>query len=627
MVRQQQQFATGALKEYSKRDLLRVLDSVMGRKTLVIDPTVSGLLSLVADFNLLKDHGVEKIYYLSDTIIDTDSKSLVYLTRPTITHLKWIANQVKTTGQRVTEHSIFFVPKRSLIADKFLEMEGIYGGVTIGEFHLDVVPLDEDVLSLEMNSVFKDLYVEGDISVVQHLSNAIMKFQILYGFFPKVMGKGDNAQILAKTLETARVEYLSNASVTSNFVEGKDSEFDSMLIMDRTVDLFTLLRTPMTFEGMLDEIFTIKSSFVELDAKYFTSNPGQSKSKKIILNSSDSVYSSIRDQGFEVVPDVLNSLTLQLQIEEASHSSMTTPAELKAFAEKIKIFAAQKQSLFTFQMVFKKILEQAKLPPIKRRWKAEEGTTKLTLDITARYASSSILELIDDEIMMNQPFTVPLKLICMYSVANGGLKPKLFDQFKRDFCHAYGPKHIFTFQHLEKLGLYTNYDSKSKAHYANLSSSFNLVIDHISGIEQNDVSHIFHGYAPLSIRLIQLASSSIPDYSETVSKTMRKTLTWQGSIDLLKNVPGTTFEDAIIPESKSFKSSSNGGINLEKDAVPITLIVFIGGCTLAEISALRSLSQNEDRKTFLMLDKRKYVVLTTGICNGKQVLESLTEFF
>lgn len=47
-------FNTFALKEYSKRDLLRVLDSVRGRKALVIDPTVSGPLSLVAEFNLLK---------------------------------------------------------------------------------------------------------------------------------------------------------------------------------------------------------------------------------------------------------------------------------------------------------------------------------------------------------------------------------------------------------------------------------------------------------------------------------------------------------------------------------------------------------------------------------------------
>jgi hypothetical protein len=48
------QFNTFALKEYSKRDLLKVLDSVRGKKALVIDQSVSGPLSLIAEFNLLK---------------------------------------------------------------------------------------------------------------------------------------------------------------------------------------------------------------------------------------------------------------------------------------------------------------------------------------------------------------------------------------------------------------------------------------------------------------------------------------------------------------------------------------------------------------------------------------------
>ena len=87
------QFTTGALKDYSKRDLLKVLDSFHGRKVLVIDPFLNGLLSLVADFNLLKDHGVDKIFYLSDQqILETDAKSVIYLTRPNAMHIKWIAS-------------------------------------------------------------------------------------------------------------------------------------------------------------------------------------------------------------------------------------------------------------------------------------------------------------------------------------------------------------------------------------------------------------------------------------------------------------------------------------------------------------------------------------------------------
>lgn len=54
---------------------------VPGDKGLVLDPKLSGPLGLIAEVALLKDHGVEKIYHLSDRL-DTDCKNIVYLIRP-----------------------------------------------------------------------------------------------------------------------------------------------------------------------------------------------------------------------------------------------------------------------------------------------------------------------------------------------------------------------------------------------------------------------------------------------------------------------------------------------------------------------------------------------------------------
>lgn len=156
------------------------------------------------------------------------------------------------------EYSIFFVPRRTLICDKYLQEEGIYGDVAIGEFHLDLIPFDEDLLSLEMMAPsFRGLYIDGDTSIIQTLSNAIMKFQILYGFFPKVLGKGDYAKLLSDSLESARVGYLTNS--TGHAVEPSDSDFDSLLILDRSADFFTPMRSQLTYEGLLDELFTISS--------------------------------------------------------------------------------------------------------------------------------------------------------------------------------------------------------------------------------------------------------------------------------------------------------------------------------------------------------------------------------
>jgi hypothetical protein len=46
------------------------------------------------------------------------------------------------------------------------------------------------------------------------------------------------------------------------------------------------------------------------------------------------------------------------------------------------------------------------------------------------------------------------------------------------------------------------------------------------------------------------------------------------------------------------------------------LVLFVGGCTFAEISALRFLSQQEDATT-------EYLVATTAVITGDKLIESL----
>lgn len=56
-------------------------------------------------------------------------------------------------------YSVFFVPRRTLICERVLEEEGVYGDITLGEYHLDFIPLDEDLLSLELDDSFRELYL------------------------------------------------------------------------------------------------------------------------------------------------------------------------------------------------------------------------------------------------------------------------------------------------------------------------------------------------------------------------------------------------------------------------------------------------------------------------------------
>jgi len=52
-----------------------------------------------------------------------------------------------------------FVPRRTLVCEKILEDEGVLGDLTIGEFPLHFIPLESDLLSLELEDAFEELYL------------------------------------------------------------------------------------------------------------------------------------------------------------------------------------------------------------------------------------------------------------------------------------------------------------------------------------------------------------------------------------------------------------------------------------------------------------------------------------
>jgi hypothetical protein len=88
------------LREQSRRELTECIDRVRGPKALVLDPSLSGPLGLIAEKQLLKDHGIEKTYHLRSEPLETDQRRMVFLVRDSILNMKAVAAQVKYNQQR-----------------------------------------------------------------------------------------------------------------------------------------------------------------------------------------------------------------------------------------------------------------------------------------------------------------------------------------------------------------------------------------------------------------------------------------------------------------------------------------------------------------------------------------------
>ena len=81
-------------------------------------------------------------------------------------------------------------------------------------------------------------------------------------------------------------------------------------------------------------------------------------------------------------------------------------------------------------------------------------------------------------------------------------------------------------------------------------------------------------YAPMSVRLIQYCSKP----------------GWKSIIDSLDLLPGPSFEEYQNLSRNKNKLDTTKKLP-QNNGTKRTLVVFVGGCTYAEISALRFLSQ------------------------------------
>ena len=70
-------------------------------------------------------------------------------------------DQIKRHSREGQKHNytLFLVPRTSTLVSRILEEEGVLGDITISAYNLQFIPLAEDVVSLEHDSAFREIWV------------------------------------------------------------------------------------------------------------------------------------------------------------------------------------------------------------------------------------------------------------------------------------------------------------------------------------------------------------------------------------------------------------------------------------------------------------------------------------
>ncbi|KAH8926693.1 Sec1-like protein [Atractiella rhizophila] len=622
---------TSIFKSIAQKSLLDLLDRIPGPKTLLLDPELAGPLGLVIEISNLRAHGVDRLFWLEANDLSSGSswnvnfqRNLIYVCRPKKKLLTIIANQIRASPPNRHTHTIFATPRVTSLCKTTLEDLGVYGSIDLHEFPLGLLTLERDLLSMELDtSVYRKIFLDNDYETVYDMGKCLMTLQQAFGPIPRILGLGAASKRLAALLNRLRAEVPIDEDA-GGFGLGLGS-IDSMILLDRQVDMVTTLCTQLTYLGLVDELLGIKNSHVEVDQNLlnpptpstsaspvpnaafgfggvhptsthqpaFTGQPPPRK-KHLLSSTADSLFAELRDQNFIVVGPLLNRTARKLNEDYEKRHKARSIGDLRAFVGQMPGLAEEHAALRLHTGLAEEIMSTTSSEEFGQILEVQQN---LVAGLELATQENTIRNLINQE----APLRIVLRLLCLYSLVNGGLKPKTFEDLKKELLQTYGYNYIPAMISLSSLGLFSRQSSSSRSSFSAVRKPLKLIVDEVNELNPEDAAYVFSGYSPLSVRLVQAAFGKNGTF-----------VGWKAIEDLLKIMTTPVVDEvqenqATEAKSKQLRTSRQ---------TPTSVVCFIGGVTFAEVSALRFLGQQ--------IGRRNFVVITTGMVNGSSLINSLT---
>ncbi|KAH8238151.1 hypothetical protein KR032_000133 [Drosophila birchii] len=604
------------LQEANCRELVQQLERIEGSKVIVLDEAMIGPLNLVTRPKLFADRGIRLLALKSELHLPREVANVVYVVRPRVALMDQLAGHVKAGGQAAAaagrQYHILFAPRRSCLCISQLENSGVLGSFgRIAELPWNYLPLDADIVTMELPNAFRDVSVDGDTSSLYQAAVGLVQLQRLYGRIPKIYGKGEQAhRVWEHAKQLGRDE--------RTLYNGDKGIVDQLILLDRSIDLLSPLATQLTYEGLIDEFYGIRQNKLMLPSEHFPSDVGlagvaggsigngsrvdesqsllgDGEKKTIMLHSGETLYAELRNKHFNEVTKLLARKAREIHAQMHATSQDKSVKEIKSFVENLlPQLMAQKKATSEHTAIAGLLHEQVNAVAFADDLAAEqEFMVCADLDKPSAY--------IEDQIASKAELRRVLRLICLQCAASSGLKEKLLNHYKRELIQVYGLEVLLTISNLEKAGL-LHQQTESRA-YAVLRKTLHLTVDDNVEVEPKDISYVHSFYAPLTARLVEHSL---------------KPLGWQSLKSQINNLPGPTFED-FQAQLVGIGGRHPGPTVAEKSLlhVPrVVLVCFVGGCTFAEVAALRFLAAQEDNNV-------EFLIATTKIINKHSFLDSL----
>jgi len=567
-----------------------------------IDKYSYDMLKIIFTNEELIENKISKANFIVKEIIDayiTKSKDenavMVFICQP-IHEILSIIIQLSVILSN-NEFNLIFIPGEIYEIIDFLSDNDLNYRFNIYNYNIDIIPIDNDLISLEKENNFIKLYLNEDISPINDFAISFLKLEACFGKIKHKYIKGSRAKIFNDILQQKENE--ANLQNTE--------EVFGMFVFDRNIDFITPFTSNYTYEGLIDENYGINKGNIIIDETYFSEkelkNGNSNYYKKMLYSLSSNTnefFSKVRCMNYLDANKYLLQLRQYFSEKTKERKNNNDLQTIQKTIVDIKEFVEYYRGPILINTKFMTEIFNENIKEDNKIYRSKESTFlsgKIPLNIETFYG---------DYMSEKKDLIKILNLMCIESLTQEGIKN--YNNLKRDILNIYGYQNLFLLRDLESMKLLKDKNLAKKSEmllsYQQICSKLNLINPNFNKEKITDCSYIYQGYCPIILRLIELAIEG----------------KWNKMKDLLNTIPGETIippdENEILKQNKKIKT---------------IFVVFIGGISYTEIEGIRyinlKLKQMYDSSKENINSRIQLIIVTDEILNRKKIFNNLGKKF
>lgn len=588
--------------------LLKVIDT--HHKSLIIDRSLSTSINSLVPFSKLKELGnIQNVYWFEDSLSNSPATSnFTFLVRSNLSNINALKSRVQEILASQPGARIDVV----LTSDYFksfkheLDKIGIYGDLnSLASWDLFIHDHKANTYQLLLNDELNSLYLYKTPNIPYKLANWLNNYLIENPELriTHILAKGSNSSKFVTIFKNLRNNYISSLTPLQKKLQLKidhglygssannSGKQTDLIVLERNLDFLSVLLNQLSYSGIIDEVYDIDINTIKVE----------NTTTYLDSQDDDSLFDSIRFMNFGIACDFLNSEAKSLQSQYDELQSSQTISQVKNFVDQLSNLESLKKQVSEHTKISEDILN-------KLQTGDEDSKFNVVLDIQQdiiyqNMSYSNIITKIVDLIYQDYPIYDILRLICITSIVNNGLRERDYINLNNEIIESYGFRYFQLSQNLIKTGLITiRGDPSIIKNFNSLNSKLDLIPDDTDQPQDpaNPVepNFAYRGYVPLISRILQ----------KSLNPTKRTT--WK-DIDMNSLILGKTIDEELTEDNIGL-----GGL-LQKNSTVI--IVMIGGLTYSELATVKFVEKELEKKHRI---KKKFIVLTDSFINAKDLFDS-----